>query len=269
MGERQANQKKLPKYNLARFNLTGGERRRMQEDTHAHSGLPRYNLARYNLPDSESTQTLPFKRRVHIGINVVAGGRLHKLFARIVRVQARQVSIAHSGRPFARKNRLSVNAALHLYSVMPLLRKKRINVLSRAVFGKKMHAKRVSSVSVNARSHIGKRMYIARKLGAQIQHDVHIGKQIPECRQHKIMVDNLVLMGHMVHTRAILNTTIPPGGELRLNSDAFTALLNGANVLHQHEGDWIFFDRNVRELILHSGTGAPLRGNVLYNWRFV
>ena len=241
----------------------------MQEDTHGHSGLPRYNLARYNLPDGESTQILLFKRRVHIGVNVVAGGRLHKLFARIARIQTRQVSAAHPGRPFARKNRLSVNTALHLYSVIPILRKKQINVLSRARFGKEMHVERTSAVTIEAQPHIGKWMHIARKTDAQMQHDVHIGKQMPERRQHKIMIDSLVLMGHMLHTRAILNTTIPPGGELRLNSDAFTALLNGANVLHQHEGDWIFFDRNVRELILHSGTGAPLRGDVLYNWRFV
>jgi len=140
---------------------------------------------------------------------------------------------------------------------------------SSIAFGKDINVSRTPGTGVQAVLHIGKWMRFNRLTNLLVQNEMHVGKDMPFQRDNWMMVDAFVLMGLRLYARAIINTTIPPGGELRINSDAFTAMLGQENALHRYEGDWIHFDRNTTELIVHTGTNVPMEGSVLYNWRFV
>ena len=66
-----------------------------------------------------------------------------------------------------------------------------------------------------------------------------------------------------------INVTIPPGGELRIDSDVFTAFLGQQNIIHLYNGDWINFNRNTRVLSVEAGTGGNLTGDIVYTERFL
>lgn len=68
---------------------------------------------------------------------------------------------------------------------------------------------------------------------------------------------------------ANINVTIPPGGELRIDSDVFTAFLGQQNVVHLYRGDWIDFSRNTRVLSVEAGTSGSLTGDIVYTERFL
>jgi len=150
-----------------------------------------------------------------------------------------------------------------------ILRQPQMIFESSVRFGKDMNVSRTQGAEVGAAVHIGKWMHFGRLATLPMFKDVHVGKDIPFERKNWLMFDGFVLMGLSLYARAVLNVTIPPGGEIRINSDAFTAMQGQKNILHLHEGDWIHLDRNTAELIVHAGADAPLEGNVLYNWRFV
>lgn len=63
--------------------------------------------------------------------------------------------------------------------------------------------------------------------------------------------------------------TLPPGGELRIDSDTFRVLLNGENVLDKQSGDWLTLSRNLLYLDIESATGAGLSGNLIYTERYL
>ncbi len=65
-----------------------------------------------------------------------------------------------------------------------------------------------------------------------------------------------------------LNVTIPPGGELRIDTEHFTALLNGQNVLHLYNGDWPELSRSLLRMLVDSGTGGKLTGKVIFTERW-
>lgn len=65
------------------------------------------------------------------------------------------------------------------------------------------------------------------------------------------------------------NVTIPPGGTLEIRSDTYDLFLNGENILHLQEGDWVFLDRDVVTLQVDSGTSGELEGRILYNERYL
>lgn len=66
-----------------------------------------------------------------------------------------------------------------------------------------------------------------------------------------------------------MQVTIPPGGELRLDSDVFLAMLDGENVLYAQSGDWINVSRELLRLIVESATGGDLEGQIIYTERYL
>lgn len=69
--------------------------------------------------------------------------------------------------------------------------------------------------------------------------------------------------------RTTLQLTIPPGGELRIDSELFLVLLNGENALHTQSGDWINISRNLLRLIVESASGGQLQGQLIYTERYL
>lgn len=62
---------------------------------------------------------------------------------------------------------------------------------------------------------------------------------------------------------------IPAGGQLVIDSDFFTATLDGENVLDQYEGDWLQFTRELASLSAQSGGSGSLKVSVLYRERYL
>lgn len=68
---------------------------------------------------------------------------------------------------------------------------------------------------------------------------------------------------------ATFDLTIPPGGELRIDSELFSVLLNGENALHTQSGDWINISRELLRLIIESASGGRLQGQLIYTERYL
>lgn len=75
--------------------------------------------------------------------------------------------------------------------------------------------------------------------------------------------------GKQATDQAIITIAIPPGGELRIDSDTFRVLLDGENILYAQEGDWINVAREVIYLDIESATGGALEGSITYQERYL
>lgn len=75
--------------------------------------------------------------------------------------------------------------------------------------------------------------------------------------------------GKQATDQAIITIAIPPGGELRIDSDTFRVLLDGENILYAQEGDWINVARDVLYLDIESSTGGALEGSINYQERYL
>ena len=69
--------------------------------------------------------------------------------------------------------------------------------------------------------------------------------------------------------RTTVAITIPPGGELRIDSDTFRVLLDGENALYAQEGDWIKLAREILYLDIETASGGPLEGSITYQERYL
>lgn len=69
--------------------------------------------------------------------------------------------------------------------------------------------------------------------------------------------------------RTTVTITIPPGGELRIDSETYRVMLDGENALHAQEGDWIKLSREVLYLDIETASGGPLEGSITYKERYL
>ena len=63
--------------------------------------------------------------------------------------------------------------------------------------------------------------------------------------------------------------TIPANGTLEIHTDTYDVFLDGVNIIHLHNGDWIFLDRDVISVDIDTGTGGQLQGQLLYDERYL
>ena len=70
-------------------------------------------------------------------------------------------------------------------------------------------------------------------------------------------------------TMSFPGVVIPPGGVLVIDSETFTATLDGKNVIDQYEGDWLEFGRLLKDLRVSSGTSGDMHVSVLYRERYL
>ena len=94
-------------------------------------------------------------------------------------------------------------------------------------------------------------------------------KNIPARIQASEILPALMEATSQTTERTTLQLTIPPGGELRIDSEHFLVLLDGKNALHTQSGDWINISRNLLRLIVESASGGQLQGQLIYTERYL
>lgn len=62
---------------------------------------------------------------------------------------------------------------------------------------------------------------------------------------------------------------IPPGAELRIDSENYTMLLNGENVLYAQSGAWINVSHDLIRLDIESIDGGDMSGALVYTERYL
>lgn len=68
---------------------------------------------------------------------------------------------------------------------------------------------------------------------------------------------------------ARFNITLPPGGEIRIDSETYRVLMNGDNILYAQSGDWLTLTRELLYVDIESATGGTLEGTMIFTERYL
>lgn len=94
-------------------------------------------------------------------------------------------------------------------------------------------------------------------------------KDVPATLPASEVLTSLLEATSQTTERAVFSLAIPPGGELRIDSELFLVLLNGENVLHTQSGDWVSVSRSLLRLTVESASGGALQGQLIYTERYL
>lgn len=119
------------------------------------------------------------------------------------------------------------------------------------------------------KAHVGEDVHIIDTISGTVDNKAALGVKYlaPDVSCFEI-VNCLVSTAVFDTVYITLDVSIPAKGKLVIDSENFIALLNGANVLDRHEGEWLDLSRAVEEIRISGGAGA-LRASMLYTERFL
>ena len=241
---------------------------KLNHKTHAQNRLPRYNLVAYNIP-RHMVRVIPIVRIASASILSAVGGRVYipmirSIHARILGHSELRVLI-----PFGRTPIANMQQRIEMWVGWRIERNSQNHVFAVIFAAKDMNILRLAKAGMHGRAHLGKNMLTTADAEGRFSADVHIGKVIFVQRSFYWNIGAHVLMGLKLYVVAEVDVTIPPGGEIRINSDAFTAMMGQQNILHLYRGGWIFLNRNTAQLVFETGSGGELAGEILYNERYI
>lgn len=123
--------------------------------------------------------------------------------------------------------------------------------------------------ALNAAVWAGKVMPFGADLGARMRAGAFASKNILSSLFASEVATTSASAGTQSTERTTVTITIPPGGELRIDSDTYRVLLDGENVLHAQEGDWIKLSREILYLDIETASGGPMEGSITYQERYL
>lgn len=66
-----------------------------------------------------------------------------------------------------------------------------------------------------------------------------------------------------------IDISLPPGAEIRIDSETYRVLMNGDNILFAQSGDWLTLSRELLHFDIESASGGDLVGTIIYTERYL
>lgn len=114
---------------------------------------------------------------------------------------------------------------------------------------------------------VGKNVIFGQDFRGQINSSIISGRNAP----FELNVSESIFMASsatMIEKDSmVISVTIPPNGELRINSEDFTVTLNGKNIIHLHDGDFVNISRDT--LSIQISSSGNLSGELVYIERYL
>lgn len=228
----------------------------------------RYSLARYSV--NQETRTVEIAENFSETMGAVAGAAVP------VEFRGRFAETLHG----SARGTVSVISTFRAFSGLFTRAKGSADVITRAAFSGALQG------SIYAQKNTPAALSVMEELAAQVWASKDIpaaplvladsltagtagSKNIPASLSVSEILTSLMEATSQTTERTTLQLTIPPGGELRIDSELYLVFLNGENTLHTQSGDWIHISRSLLRLIVESASGGQLQGQLIYTERYL
>lgn len=78
-----------------------------------------------------------------------------------------------------------------------------------------------------------------------------------------------IISGTIEEETTSISISIPPGSELRIDTENYTVTLDGENVLYSHSGFWPILTKDIISLSINGTNGGGLKGELIYTERWL
>ena len=227
-----------------------------------------YNISGYNKSaDTDNSRSLFINRWFKAIMGVIIAPSVTHTIARRFRVQ--------SG-GFALGNRVFVMPARHFISRISSAVKLQNRIYLQNTFADRIKAcinaskqifiKHNFTAGLFAAIYSGRIIRFTRTKTAKFNGSIRAGKIIKISRHNFAYIGSHAQLTMMQYLLMEIGTTIPPGGEIRINSENFTAMQGFGNILALHRGDWIFVGPDTHTISI-TASGGDASGQLVYTER--
>ena len=228
----------------------------------------RYSLARYSV--NQETRTVEIAESFSEAMGAVAGAAVP------VEFRGRFAETLHG----SVRGTVSVISAFQAFSNLFATADGSADVIIRSTFSEAFHGglygQKNTPAALPAQAALSAHAWASKDLPSvplaladRLTATTAGSKNVPASLRVSEILTSLMEATSQTTERVSLQLTIPPGGEVRIDSELFTVLLNGENALHTQSGDWIHISRNLIRIIVESASGGRLQGQLIYTERYL
>lgn len=235
-----------------------------------------YNLTPYNLGYGDSSV---IRRNGHIdgviSINGVVGtGKVLRGIAKLemgisgdINVYIRKLGNIMTDINILDNIRLNKNALSTI--------KSDINIIGHIILGKNIYSLASNEFEIFGDILLGKNIYALVNHEFEINGNVLLGKIISSRNECMININTLLELSAYIYDVVNINVNIPPGVELRIDSDNRTVLLGRDNVFWAYQdangvpSAWIYMFRETDYIDIEYDVGNSLSGSIQYDERYL
>lgn len=152
-------------------------------------------------------------------------------------------------------------------------------ILTRMVQAASIHSKinaiktllvfEMDSVVLNNKAFASKNILERLRDSSSISSNIHAAKDV----EVKDTLSDTLMSSFEAINQVLKSTTIqvsiPPGGELRIDSGSYTVTLDGENILYAQVGDWVKMKPNLFRIDVETTEGGDLDGSVIYTEKYL
>ncbi len=121
--------------------------------------------------------------------------------------------------------------------------------------------------SLEGESWAGADIHLTVRWGDRLQGQTAAGADLYASMAVSAILSAFADAGSLEELVTVILGSIPPGSELRIDSDNFTVTLDGENVLYMQEGDWIDLERQLWGVVVNAA--GSLEGEIIYTERYL
>lgn len=227
----------------------------------------RYSLHRYSLGSADNR--IEANATFISTLNAVAGAAVPIESTVFFGIQAQMVSRVTASLPaeFVGNSSLSASAKMNA------------NIVSEQMFScefsqESIGCKDIYNVAefndaLRSFAYIARDLYSKMDANSRLNSNAYGSKNFDMEHLFATALTTLTAAGTQETEIASIEVTIPPGAELRIDSDAFTVTLNGENILYLQSGAWLNVSRDLLRLDIESASGNGLTGTLVYTERYL
>lgn len=229
----------------------------------------RFNLQRFNLTSSNDND-LPLKAEFSEAFYALVGTSENVYIADILAEQINQSSYLDPGEHASGIMAELLNAKIAIASDVPL--RSTLSEVFRGdiLVGQDSYTVIDFAASFMGNAYISCDSYTSALMADEILGSFDLGGDypMPPVIMYEIF-DGQVTSTQFNNYVASFDIALPPGSKLSIDSDNFVVLLDGENVIHLHNGDWLRLCRDTYDVQIQMGQEVPFSITMIYQERYL
>lgn len=232
----------------------------------------RFSLGRFSTPTTPEGEAYDIDLRVHLSEAINAAisiGAVAEITDLMFSESITGSANVESGIPFSfSANETIACEAYEAHSILTLL-DFREDIGAQADMGASLGVSAMLEEALYSSADIGAVIGFGVDMNEAILVSADLGAAIHSNYTFSEIVGGTADVIDLEEESTLITVLLPPGSELRFDTENYNVLLDGVNILHLQEGDWFKISRNLLNITVDSGVKGSLEGRVLYQERWL
>lgn len=232
--------------------------------------MNQFSLTRFSIPSSDSSGGLNLRLRLYESLNGAISLGAKAEIKNMLLSETSSCSVqAQSGIPFSMDLKENMQGSVEEYHAIGIKGDFSEAFLLAAELGATILCAISMKEEISSDAQVGARIGSVCHLSEKMLSESEVGALLSPKFVFTEIFGVAADVSTLEEKETLIQVSIPPGSELRVDLENYTVTLDGENILHLQEGDWFRLSRELQLISIDTGIRGTLKGEMIYRERWL